>query len=78
MIDAQSKPFDNGRLTYARFAYEYGIVFLASGKDLRQAFNFGFAADHRVEAPFSSGFCHVDAKFVEHGGVAGRRTSRFR
>ena len=72
LADAYGETFYNSRFTHTRFAYEHRIVFLASAKNLRQAFYFAVAAYYRVEMTGFGLLGEVLAIFVEHGSVGAR------
>jgi hypothetical protein len=51
--DFLGEALDDGGLANARFADEDRVVFGPAAKDLDDAFDFGFAADYRIQPTFA-------------------------
>jgi hypothetical protein len=57
----RARPFGDGRLAHARIADEQRIVLLAAAENLDRAFDFGFAADERIDFSRLGLFVQIDA-----------------
>ncbi len=64
---------DNGRLAYARLAYQHRIVLLPAAENLDYSGDFLVTADHRVKFTVHSGFRQVYSEFTEVIGLRLRR-----
>ena len=72
------KALDNCSLAHARFTNKRRIVLLAAAKNLDQAFNFGFAADNRVQFARARHSSKVATEMFKNRSLGLGRRSRTR